>query len=215
MSSTANTLPAAAWAEADGTFTNAKYLVQRARNRLTDNIGIMRRGDGAGFGHGAHRIGPLLAPFRQQRARGHAFGIDHALIGECGAHNAGLVFGIFADRDHRGSDALLQAGALKAARLDMIVEFVARFPGAVVSLGSATVMSEGDRGDKFERAAEIYNRAAEIGRAGTLAAAARRLGVDQTTVARRLRALEALMHGAWYGDVVVARLRDAAVADLA
>lgn len=32
--------------------------------------------------------------------------------------------------------------------------------------------------------------AAEIGRAGTLAAAARRLGVDQTTVARRLRALE-------------------------
>ena len=32
--------------------------------------------------------------------------------------------------------------------------------------------------------------AAAIGRAGTLAAAARRLGIDQTTVARRLRALE-------------------------
>ena len=30
----------------------------------------------------------------------------------------------------------------------------------------------------------------EIGREGTLAAAARRLKVDQTTVARRLRALE-------------------------
>ena len=51
------------------------------------------------------------------------------------------------------------------------VEFVARFPGAVVSLGSATLMSEGDRGDKFELAAEIYNRAAEIGRASGVAVA--------------------------------------------
>ena len=32
-----------------------------------------------------------------------------------------------------------------------------------------------------------------LGREGTLAAAARRLGVDQTTVARRLRALEACL----------------------
>jgi sugar phosphate isomerase/epimerase len=45
------------------------------------------------------------------------------------------------------------------------VEFAARFPGAVVSMGSATVMSEGARDDKFTVAAEIYNRAAEIGRA--------------------------------------------------
>ena len=44
------------------------------------------------------------------------------------------------------------------------VEFAARFPGAVVSMGSATMMSEGVRDDKFAVAAEIYNRAAEIGR---------------------------------------------------
>ena len=44
------------------------------------------------------------------------------------------------------------------------VEFAAHFPGAVVSMGSATVMSEGARDDKFAVAAEIYNRAAEIGR---------------------------------------------------
>ena len=39
--------------------------------------------------------------------------------------------------------------------------------------------------------------------------------VEVPELMRRLRALEAPMHGAWYGDVVVARLRDAAVADLA
>lgn len=44
-------------------------------------------------------------------------------------------------------------------------DFAARFPGALVSMGSATVMSEGDRGAKFPVAAEVYNRAAEIGRA--------------------------------------------------
>ena len=38
--------------------------------------------------------------------------------------------------------------------------------------------------------------------------------VEVPELMRRLRALEAPMHGAWYGDVVVARLRDAAVADL-
>lgn len=43
-----------------------------------------------------------------------------------------------------------------------------------------------------------------------------RAGVcELSALMRRLRALEAPMHGAWYGDVVVARLRDAAVADLA
>lgn len=51
------------------------------------------------------------------------------------------------------------------------VEFAARFPGAVVSMGSATVMSEGARDDKFAVAAEVYNRAAEIGRAAGVAVA--------------------------------------------
>jgi sugar phosphate isomerase/epimerase len=45
------------------------------------------------------------------------------------------------------------------------IDFAAQFPGALVSMGSATVMSEGTRGDKFAVAAEIYNRATEIGRA--------------------------------------------------
>lgn len=43
-------------------------------------------------------------------------------------------------------------------------DFVARFPRAVLSMGSATVMSAGPRDDKFRIAADVYNRAAEIGR---------------------------------------------------
>jgi len=43
------------------------------------------------------------------------------------------------------------------------LEFAAHFPGAPVSLGSATVVSMGPREDKFEIAAEIYNRAAALG----------------------------------------------------
>lgn len=42
-------------------------------------------------------------------------------------------------------------------------DFVARFPGALISLGSATVVSEGRRADKFAVAAEIYNRAGALG----------------------------------------------------
>jgi sugar phosphate isomerase/epimerase len=52
---------------------------------------------------------------------------------------------------------------LEAAR--RWVDFAAHFPGALVSMGSATVVSEGARDDKFGLAAEVYNRAAEIGRA--------------------------------------------------
>lgn len=44
------------------------------------------------------------------------------------------------------------------------VDFAAHFPGALVSLGSATVMSDGPRDEKFSVAADIYNRAAEVGR---------------------------------------------------
>lgn len=42
--------------------------------------------------------------------------------------------------------------------------FLAGFPGAVLSLGSATVVDGGPRAGKFDVAAEIYNRAGEIGR---------------------------------------------------
>ena len=54
------------------------------------------------------------------------------------------------------------AADLEAAR--RWVDYAAHFPGALVAMGSATVMSGGARDDKFGVAAEIYNRAAEIGR---------------------------------------------------
>jgi inosose dehydratase len=45
------------------------------------------------------------------------------------------------------------------------VGFAGAFPGALVSIGSATVVSDGPRDAKFEIAAEFYNRAGELGRA--------------------------------------------------
>lgn len=45
------------------------------------------------------------------------------------------------------------------------VDFAARFPGATLTMGSATAMSGGAREDKFAVAGGIYDRAAEIGRA--------------------------------------------------
>ncbi|MFT4184593.1 MAG: sugar phosphate isomerase/epimerase [Rhizobium sp.] len=45
------------------------------------------------------------------------------------------------------------------------IDYAAQFPGALVSIGSATVVSEGPREDKFAVAAEFYNRAGELGRA--------------------------------------------------
>lgn len=45
------------------------------------------------------------------------------------------------------------------------VDFAAHFPNALVSMGSATIVSEGIRDSMFEIAAEVYNRASEIGEA--------------------------------------------------
>ncbi len=45
------------------------------------------------------------------------------------------------------------------------IDFAATFSGAFVSIGSATVVSEGSREAKFEIAAEFYNRAGELGKA--------------------------------------------------
>lgn len=42
------------------------------------------------------------------------------------------------------------------------VEFVAGFPGALASMGSATIVSDGPRADKFSVAADVYNRCADI-----------------------------------------------------
>ncbi|TNC50564.1 sugar phosphate isomerase/epimerase [Rubellimicrobium rubrum] len=43
------------------------------------------------------------------------------------------------------------------------LDFVAHFPGAVISLGSATAVTGGPRDDKLAVAAEIYNRTAMLG----------------------------------------------------
>ncbi|MFT3974090.1 MAG: sugar phosphate isomerase/epimerase [Amaricoccus sp.] len=59
-----------------------------------------------------------------------------------------------------------EAGA--AADLEAVrrwSDFAAHFPGALVSMGSATVVDEGPRAEKFDIAADIYNRAGAIGRA--------------------------------------------------
>ncbi len=48
-------------------------------------------------------------------------------------------------------------------RLRRWMDLAARFPGALLALGSATVVSEGPREDRFGVAAEIYTRAAALG----------------------------------------------------
>eukprot|EP01035_Chromulina_nebulosa_P013938 gene13938-18459_t len=44
------------------------------------------------------------------------------------------------------------------------IDFVATFPGALVSIGSATVVEDGPREAKFDIAAEFYNRAGLLGK---------------------------------------------------
>jgi inosose dehydratase len=43
------------------------------------------------------------------------------------------------------------------------IDFASAFSGALVSIGSATVVSDGPRDDKFAIAAEFYNKAGELG----------------------------------------------------
>ncbi|NRP89374.1 Inosose dehydratase [Ensifer adhaerens] len=45
------------------------------------------------------------------------------------------------------------------------IDYAAHFPGALVSIGSATVVSDGPRDDKFAIAGDFYNRAGELGKA--------------------------------------------------
>lgn len=93
------------------------------------------------------------------------------------------MIGAYADRPQafaaRLQDAGLQLVALAygsqggftepaSATLDLEackkwVDFAAHFPGALVSMGSATVVSPGARDDKFGTAADIYNRSSETG----------------------------------------------------
>lgn len=66
-----------------------------------------------------------------------------------------------------GSDSgYTEPGAMKhdLAAVDRALRFLAEFPGAFLSLGSATVMSPGPSDGKFETAAKIYNAAAAAGK---------------------------------------------------
>lgn len=77
--------------------------------------------------------------------------------------DAGLALVAFAFGSDSGFTERDQVSAdLEAAR--RWVDFAAQFPGALVSMGSATVVSGGAREEKFVVAAEVYNRASEIGR---------------------------------------------------
>ncbi|NDW05913.1 sugar phosphate isomerase/epimerase family protein [Jiella pacifica] len=77
---------------------------------------------------------------------------------------AGLALAAFA----YGSDGGFSEPDLAEADYEACrkwADFAARFPGAVLSMGSATAMSEGPRADKIGRAADIYNHSAKIARA--------------------------------------------------
>ena len=60
------------------------------------------------------------------------------------------------------TEASALPGDLAAA--DLAIAFAAAFPGAHVSFGSATIVSDGPRDGKFAAAARFYNDAAERGR---------------------------------------------------
>ncbi|MGV0911716.1 sugar phosphate isomerase/epimerase family protein [Martelella sp. FOR1707] len=77
---------------------------------------------------------------------------------------AGLTLAAFAYGSEGGFSEAGQAEADYVA-CRRWSEFAAHFPGAVLSMGSATAMSEGARADKIALAADIYNRSAEIARA--------------------------------------------------
>jgi sugar phosphate isomerase/epimerase len=84
--------------------------------------------------------------------------------------DAGLALVSFAFGSDGGFTERGQASAdLDAAR--RWIDFAAHFSGALVSMGSATVMSGGARDEKLAVAAETYNGANEIGRAAGVAVA--------------------------------------------
>jgi sugar phosphate isomerase/epimerase len=74
----------------------------------------------------------------------------------------GLAFVAFAAASPSGyteADAL----ASDLAAIEGHLQFLSAFPGAILSLGSATVMSPGTRESKFDSAARLYNEAARLG----------------------------------------------------
>ncbi len=77
--------------------------------------------------------------------------------------DAGLALVSFAI----GSDSGFTEPGQVAAELEDArrwIDFVGHFPDALLSMGSATAVSDGPRDEKFAVAAEVYNRATEFGR---------------------------------------------------
>lgn len=105
--------------------------------------------------------------------------ITDTMIGDYAAHpqdfarklgDAGLSLVSFAYGSHGGfSEPDLADSDLEACR--RWADFAAHFPGALISMGSATAMSDGPRDDKFRVAADIYNRSTAIGAAAGVAVA--------------------------------------------
>jgi inosose dehydratase len=75
----------------------------------------------------------------------------------------GLALVAFACGSESGYTELSQK-ASDLAMVERALDFAAAFPGATLSLGSATVMSPGPREAKFGAAADLYNAAGELGR---------------------------------------------------
>lgn len=76
----------------------------------------------------------------------------------------GLVFAAFAFASDTGFTETAGFGAdIEAAK--RWIDFLGRFPGTVLSMGSATAVSGGERSEKFAIAADIYGRIGELGRA--------------------------------------------------
>lgn len=114
----------------------------------------------AGGGYSGIEITDTMIGSYAGRAREFASRLD-----DFGLSLVSFAFGStggFTERDRTGAD-------LEAAH--RWVDFASNFPAALVSMGSATVMSDGDRAGKFAVAAETYNRATEIGQAAGVAVA--------------------------------------------
>jgi inosose dehydratase len=87
-----------------------------------------------------------------------------------------------------GSKSGFTEPALLASDLDAVdraIAFAGAFPGALVSIGSATKMSPGTAAEKFQAAAKYYNAAGERGRQARVAVALHPSSHHNTLLASR------------------------------
>ena len=81
-----------------------------------------------------------------------------ARLKACGLELASFAFG------SKSGFTLGEETANDLKKSERWIAFAAHFPDALVSMGSATIVSEGPRDAKYAIAANIYNKAGEIGR---------------------------------------------------